>query len=413
MSSSDPAHQDAPEDAADTYLDPSETYEEYADEEHDHDEDHPMSDDEPDEEMGADEDEEIIVDDSIQGFFLHTSPIYSVDLHDTIAATGGGDDLGYLWDITNGEMISKLEGHTDSVTSVAFSKDGVYLATAGMDGQILIWNVVERKLVVKLEAGDEILWINWHPSGPVILGGINDGTVWMWKIPSGAPMQIFSGHTGPCSAGSFSPSGKNIVTCSEDGSLISWVPQTGEVAWKQTSQGSITFIYGGMGLIVDARFDAGQLTSLAINPTSTVVAVGGTEGLVKLLNITNGNILATLGAQTGDSIETLAWATTLPILAVGSTDGRIYLYDTQSYRIRNTLSHDDAVTAIHLPVGGFELTSSSMDKSVRRWDIRTGKEIARRTGHQDGIVGGLAVSKDGKKVITGGDDTVALVWGFD
>jgi ribosome assembly protein SQT1 len=165
--------------------------------------------------------------------------------------------------------------------------------------------------------------------------------------------------------------------------------------------------------MLDARFDAGVLTALAINPTSTVVAVGGTEGLIKLLNLTNGNILATLGANTGDSIETLVWATNLPLLAAGSVDGRIYLYDTQSYRLRNTLSHDDAVTAMVLPVGSFELTSTSIDKSVRRWDIRTGQEIARRTGHHDAIVGGLALSKDGKRAVTGGDDTVALVWGFD
>lgn len=152
--------------------------------------------------------------------------------------------------------------------------------------------------------------------------------------------------------------------------------------------------------------------SLAINPASTVVAVGGTEGLIKLLNLSNGNILASLGAKTGDSIESLAWSTTLPLLAAGSVDGKIYLYDTQSYRIRNILSHGDAVTGIVLPQGSFELTSTSIDKSVRRWDIRTGTEIARRTGHQDAIVGGVAVSKDGKKAITGGDDSVALVWGF-
>jgi ribosome assembly protein SQT1 len=152
------------------------------------------------------------------------------------------------------------------------------------------------------------------------------------------------------------------------------------------------------------------LTSLAINPSSTIVAVGGTDGLVKLVNLSNGNILASLGARTGDSVESLVWSSALPVLAAGSVDGRIYLYDTQSYRLRNTLSHDDAVTAMVLQ--GFELTSTSIDKSVRRWDIRTGVEVAKRTGHQDAIVGGLAVSKDGKKAVTGGDDTVALVWGF-
>src|ERR1700737_73094 len=160
------------------------------------------------------------------------------------------------------------------------------------------------------------------------------------------------------------------------------------------------FLPETLQLTVDARFEAGALTSLAINTSSTVVAVAGTEGLIKLLNLANGTILATLGARTGDSIETLAWATTLPLLAVGCVDGRTYLYDTQTYRLRNTLVLGDlAVTAIALPDGSFDLTSTSIDKSVRRWDIRTGQEIARRTGHQDAIVGGLAMSRDGKRVV--------------
>jgi len=233
-------------------------------------------------------------------------------------------------------------------------------------------------------------------------------------------MQVFSAHTGPCAAGAFSPSGKNIVTCSEDGSLISWVPQSGAVAWKITGQGieyppsKPLFSCNSTDTTLgpDARFEAGPLTSLAINPTSTIVAVGSQEGLTHLLAVQNGTILATLGARSGDSIESLAFATTLPLLAAASVDGRIYLYDTQSFRLRNSLSHDDAVTAIVLPVGSVELTSTSIDRTVRRWDIRTGLEIARRTGHQDAIVGGLAMSKDGKIVVTGGDDTDALVWGF-
>ena len=140
----------------DTFLDPNESIEEYE-------EDHPMSgDDDDDDDNDEDRDhdmliEEVIVDDSIQGFFLHTSPIYSVALYDNYAATGSGDDLGYLWDVTTGEMILKLDGHTDSVTIVKFSHDGIYLATGGMDGQVRIWSVSELKFVVALEAGDEIM----------------------------------------------------------------------------------------------------------------------------------------------------------------------------------------------------------------------------------------------------------------
>jgi len=161
MSSSDmnPSHpSDIDEnDREDTFLDPNETIEEFSEDQDQ--QDHPMSSDDEDEDHEEHDMlvEEIIVDDSIQGFFLHTSSIYSVALYDNYAATGSGDDLGYLWDVTNGEMILKLDGHTDSLTVVKFSHDGKYLATGGMDGQVRIWDVAERKLVVALEAGDEIM----------------------------------------------------------------------------------------------------------------------------------------------------------------------------------------------------------------------------------------------------------------
>jgi ribosome assembly protein SQT1 len=166
MSSSNPTHDESDDEQQETFLDPNESFEEYTEDQHPQ-HDHPMSDDEEDDHNYDDQDgqdgyhdmlaEELIVDDSIQGFFLHTSPIYSVALYDNWAATGSGDDLGYLWDVANGELIMKLDGHTDSVTIVKFSSDGTFLATGGMDGQVRIWNVSEKKLVVELEAGDEIM----------------------------------------------------------------------------------------------------------------------------------------------------------------------------------------------------------------------------------------------------------------
>jgi WD40 repeat protein len=156
--SSQGEHGNLAEEPEDSFLDPNEAVEEFA---HDTTGDDPMSDD--DEEQMAegddddDDDEELIVDDSIQGFFLHTSPVYSVALQGNWAATGGGDDLGYVWDVTNGEMLMKLDGHTDSVTNVEFSSDGKYLATGGMDGQARIWSVEEKKLVVAVEGGTEVM----------------------------------------------------------------------------------------------------------------------------------------------------------------------------------------------------------------------------------------------------------------
>lgn len=98
-------------------------------------------------------------DDSIQGYFNHKEPVYSLSIHPNnpdIVVSGGGDDKAHVWSMVDGEnAIAILEGHTDSVTSVKFSHDGQFLATGGMDGHIKIWSSNDWSLVTDFELSDE------------------------------------------------------------------------------------------------------------------------------------------------------------------------------------------------------------------------------------------------------------------
>lgn len=71
------------------------------------------------------------------GILSHsTDAVYSVCFSPsapTLVATGGGDDMGTIWDASTGELKYKLEGHSDTVTKVAFSNNGELLATCGYE----------------------------------------------------------------------------------------------------------------------------------------------------------------------------------------------------------------------------------------------------------------------------------------
>ena len=71
-----------------------------------------------------------------------------------LVASGGEDDKAYVWNITNGEVLFECTNHQDSVTSVAFSHDGGYLATADMSGLIQVWKVTTKSMVWSFEVGD-------------------------------------------------------------------------------------------------------------------------------------------------------------------------------------------------------------------------------------------------------------------
>ncbi|KAJ6576440.1 ribosome biogenesis protein Sqt1 [Mycena vulgaris] len=351
-------------------------------------------------------------DNSLQAFPNHNASVFAVAAHPTeaLAASGGEDDLGYVWDITDGEVIVKLTGHTDSVTSVAWSADGEMIATGGMDGKIRIWRRVGKEnyrtweFLTQLEGPDEVMFLRWHPKGSVLLAGSNDSTLWLWQLPSGNTMQVFAGHTGAVQCGEFTPDGKRIVTACADGILIFWDPRSPTPIFKLTPN--------------DARFELDGITSLGVNPSSTLAVVGGAAGGVRVVSLSKGEVVSTLGGHTeGESIEAIQFVDLTGntagagVAVTGATDGKACIWDLTTMRLRATLEHGDAVTTLltHPAPKGYLLVSASADKTLRTWDARTGTLLRRHTGHQ-GPVLGASLGLQGSVVISAGDDGVCLVY---
>lgn len=355
-------------------------------------------------------DQDPVHDDSVQGFFDHTDSIYCVALHPdgVLCATGAGDETVNVWSTNTGELVRAIKVHEDSVTSIAFSSDGSMLASAGMDGSVHVWRVASNagaysvEDATVLEPGSEVMWMSWHPAGLVLIAGTQDGLVWMWRLPKGDVMNTFAGHTGACTGGAWSTDGKSFTTCGEDAVVIRWDPRSGQPSCRLDCGNDERLAPGNDG--------AGAWNVVAVDATGNIAAVGSSEGLVKVLNLqNNGQLLASLEAQS-DSIEAVAYSQGQPaLLACASVDGTVAVYEAGSLRLRTTLRHDDAVVSIHFEPNTPFLFTASTDRSCRQWDVRTGAMLKQWFGSRNSILC-MAVAKGGKKIVAAGDDSNALVF---
>jgi len=360
----------------------------------------------------GDEDHVVYEDTSFSHFGAHEGSVFAIAAHPTqpLAVSGGEDDLGYIWNLEDGEMIVKLTGHSDSVTSVGWSCDGELVSTGGMDGKVRIWRRVKRvaaedwktwEFLTELTGPDEVMWLKWHPRGSVLLAGSNDSTVWLWQLPSGNTMQVLASHAGPVNAGCFTPDGKKVLTGSD--TLLLTTPTSDAPLLKLSP--------------ADGRFALeGGITALAVNASTALAVVGGADGSVRVVSLGKGDVVGRLeGHREGESIEGATWMeyAGTEVAVTGGTDGKVCVWDMSTMRLRITLEHQDAVTSIHphpLP-SSYLLTTSSADKTLRTWDVRTGAVVREHKGHHGPVLGASLGVIDGRVVVvSAGDDGACLAF---
>ncbi|KAG9026461.1 hypothetical protein FRB95_008833 [Tulasnella sp. JGI-2019a] len=77
-----------------------------------------------------------------------------------------------------------VDGHDSDITALAFSSNGMYLASAGKDGQIIIWNTEKRKALFRQKVqSDVVIDLAWSPSANLLAWTNMDGALARWADP--------------------------------------------------------------------------------------------------------------------------------------------------------------------------------------------------------------------------------------
>ncbi len=237
-------------------------------------------------------------------------------------ASGGYQEV-ILWNVETGELQQRLTGFSDRVVALAFSHDGKLLATGGgaptEDGEIKVFDVATAKLAFEIKNGhsDTVFGVSFSPDDKILATCGADKFVKTFEVPSGKFIKSFEGHTHHVLDVGWKGDGKLLASAGADNVVKVWDYEKGEQVRTINAHGKqvtrLVFI-GKTSQFVTCSGDqqvrswnadnggntrnfggnSDFLYAVGVSPDGALVAAGGEEGVVRLYNGTNAQLIKTL-----------------------------------------------------------------------------------------------------------------------
>lgn len=305
-------------------------------------------------------------------------------------ASGSSDRDVKLWEVATARELHAFKGHTGTVEVLAFSADYRWLASGGADGTIKIWDPNSGREIKSLsQQMGAITSLAFSGDGQTLVSGSANSTIQLWNTSDWGEGRTIQQRAGRITALTLSPDRKWFASGSADGSICLWPNGSGRercVASRKSSVRALAF--GKDESLYSVRADGGiERRNLA-------------SGKESELERGDANAEQVVFASFSPDLNSVAW---------GNGGRTIELFDLTLSAKRTFENQSTSFNAIDFSEDGRWFAVAASDSSIRLWQVATGRELSRLSGHS-GYVTTLSFSKDSRFLASGSRSGEVKLW---
>lgn len=301
------------------------------------------------------------------------------------AAVGNWGGTMQLLDVPSLEPKRTLRGHTNKISGIAWypgatlpehgvSPDSVNLASGGAEGSVHLWSLNSDTPLATLPHASRVCRVEFHPSGRFVVSASDDTSWRLFDVAEQKELLLQEGHSRGVYTVSFSTDGSLLVSGGLDSIGRIWDLRTGRTVMILEQDGHIKPIYA-----TDWGSDGHR------------VLTGSGDGWIKCWDLRKLNRVGGMGVGTSN-VSDLRWFKGLDDPVLGMPPG------------------EDEKGAQMPKVSGTFLVSAGFDHKVNIFSADDWALVQSLSGHT-GPVASVDVSRDGKWIISGGNDRTVKLWG--